>query len=134
MTAITPNTPRTATTPPGPRLDQLLAGLGARAEALGGHALRYGLVLVLLWIGWSALILGYQAMAPDRFELQRPDRATGWTPQETRADSHQGQPYLLQFVLPNFFFHTTAAYAILRHNGVELSKRDFIGRVPGMTT
>ena len=44
----------------------------------------------------------------------------------------QGQPYLLQFVLPNFFFHTTAAYAILRHNGVELGKRDFMGRVPGM--
>jgi hypothetical protein len=44
----------------------------------------------------------------------------------------QGQPYLLQFVLPNFFFHATAAYAILRHNGVELGKRDFMGRVPGM--
>ena len=44
----------------------------------------------------------------------------------------QGQPYLLQFVLPNFFFHTTAAYAILRHNGVELGKRDFVGHVPGM--
>ena len=44
----------------------------------------------------------------------------------------QGQPYLLQFVVPNFFFHTTAAYAILRHNGVELGKRDFVGRVPGM--
>jgi hypothetical protein len=45
----------------------------------------------------------------------------------------QGQPYLLQFVLPNFFFHTTTAYAILRHNGVELGKRDFMGRVPGMS-
>lgn len=45
----------------------------------------------------------------------------------------QGQPYLLQFVVPNFFFHTTAAYAILRHNGVELGKRDFMGRVPGMS-
>ena len=51
MTAITPNTPRTTTTTPGPRLDQVLAGLGARAEARGGHALRYGLVLILLWIG-----------------------------------------------------------------------------------
>ena len=44
----------------------------------------------------------------------------------------QGQIYLLHFLLPNFFFHTTAAYAILRHNGVELGKRDFMGRVPGM--
>ena len=49
MTAITTTTPRTTT--PGLRLARVLAGLGARAEALGGHALRYGLVLVLLWIG-----------------------------------------------------------------------------------
>ncbi len=44
----------------------------------------------------------------------------------------KGQPYLLQFAMPNFFFHTTSAYAILRHNGVELGKRDFMGRVPGL--
>ena len=51
MTAITTTTPRTTTTIPGFRFDQVLAGLGVRAEALGGHALRYGLVLILLWIG-----------------------------------------------------------------------------------
>jgi len=39
----------------------------------------------------------------------------------------QGQPYLLHFALPNFFFHATTAYAILRHNGIEIGKRDFIG-------
>ncbi|MGE0269270.1 MAG: DUF1993 family protein [Candidatus Omnitrophota bacterium] len=39
-----------------------------------------------------------------------------------------GQPYLLDFVLPNVYFHMTVAYAILRHNGVELGKRDFLGR------
>ncbi len=44
----------------------------------------------------------------------------------------QGQPYLLQFMLPNLYFHTTAAYAILRHNGVEIGKRDFMGSVPGL--
>jgi hypothetical protein len=43
-----------------------------------------------------------------------------------------GQAYLLHFVLPNFYFHCTAAYAILRHNGVELGKRDFVGKIPGM--
>jgi hypothetical protein len=37
----------------------------------------------------------------------------------------KGENYLVNFVLPNFFFHTTTAYAILRHNGVELGKRDF---------
>ena len=41
--------------------------------------------------------------------------------------SFEGQPYLLKFALPNFYFHLTTAYAILRHNGVELGKRDFIG-------
>ena len=38
-----------------------------------------------------------------------------------------GQPYLLHYAIPNVFFHTTTAYDILRHNGVELSKQDFIG-------
>ena len=38
-----------------------------------------------------------------------------------------GQPFLLHNAMPNFFFHLTTAYAILRHNGVELGKMDFIG-------
>lgn len=40
-----------------------------------------------------------------------------------------GQNYLLGFVLPNFYFHLTAAYAILRHNGVALGKMDYLGGV-----
>lgn len=40
----------------------------------------------------------------------------------------QGQPYLIHFGLPNFLFHVTTAYAILRHNGVEIGKDDFIGK------
>lgn len=38
-----------------------------------------------------------------------------------------GREYVLGFVLPNFYFHVTMAYAILRHNGVPLGKRDFLG-------
>lgn len=38
-----------------------------------------------------------------------------------------GQSFLLLFVLPNVYFHVTTAYDILRHNGVELGKRDFLG-------
>lgn len=38
-----------------------------------------------------------------------------------------GQDYLLHYALPQFFFHVTTAYAILRHNGVEVGKRDFMG-------
>ncbi len=40
----------------------------------------------------------------------------------------QGQNYLVHFGLPNFLFHVTTAYAILRHNGVEIGKGDFIGK------
>ena len=39
----------------------------------------------------------------------------------------KGVDYLLGFGLPNFYFHVTTAYAILRHNGLEIGKRDFIG-------
>jgi len=39
----------------------------------------------------------------------------------------KGQPYLQQQALPNFYFHLTTAYAILRHNGVEIGKKDFLG-------
>lgn len=41
----------------------------------------------------------------------------------------KGQQYLLHYVLPHFYFHATTTYAILRHNGVEVGKRDFIGKI-----
>ena len=40
-----------------------------------------------------------------------------------------GQRYLLGFVLPNVYFHATTAYIILRHNGVEIGKMDYIGKL-----
>ncbi len=43
----------------------------------------------------------------------------------------KGQAYLVHFVLPNLYFHATTAYAILRHNGVEIGKRDYVGAMPG---
>lgn len=39
----------------------------------------------------------------------------------------KGGSYLVEMALPNFYFHVTHAYAILRHNGVELGKRDYMG-------
>ncbi|MBW4609082.1 MAG: DUF1993 domain-containing protein [Hassallia sp. WJT32-NPBG1] len=42
--------------------------------------------------------------------------------------SFQGMPFLLYFVLPNVYFHVTTAYDILRHCGVELGKKDFLGK------
>ena len=46
------------------------------------------------------------------------------TPKEKKLS---GQTYLLGYGLPQFFFHVTTAYDILRHNGVEIGKRDFMG-------
>jgi hypothetical protein len=42
----------------------------------------------------------------------------------------RGEDYLEQLAVPNFFFHATMAYAILRHNGVDLGKMDYIGSLP----
>lgn len=39
----------------------------------------------------------------------------------------RGKPYLVHFVLPNLYFHAATAYGILRHNGLDVGKRDFIG-------
>ncbi|MBL0121767.1 MAG: DUF1993 domain-containing protein [Betaproteobacteria bacterium] len=46
------------------------------------------------------------------------------TPKERKFT---GQSYLLSYALPQFFFHVTTTYAILRHNGLEIGKRDYMG-------
>ena len=46
------------------------------------------------------------------------------TPKEKKLS---GQSYLLHYGLPQFFFHVTTAYTILRHNGVEIGKKDYMG-------
>jgi len=50
-------------------------------------------------------------------------------PLRDRTVTFKGLPYLLDFVLPNVYFHVTTAYGILRHNGVELGKKDFLGNI-----
>jgi hypothetical protein len=42
----------------------------------------------------------------------------------------RGEDYLADVAIPNFFFHATTAYAILRHNGVPLGKMDYVGSLP----
>jgi hypothetical protein len=55
------------------------------------------------------------------------DKTISW---QTRSSSKsmQGLPYLSNHTLPNVYFHVTTAYNILRHNGVELGKMDYLGR------
>lgn len=57
------------------------------------------------------------------------EKEIAWTA-GTRQMSFKGLAYLQWFGLPNFFFHMTTAYNILRHRGVELGKRDFLGTPP----
>lgn len=48
-------------------------------------------------------------------------------PRRDGSMTMKGEAYLKHFVLPNFYFHLTTAYALLRHNGVDLGKTDFLG-------
>ena len=55
------------------------------------------------------------------------ERAIVTQPGTARERTFAGKAYLLTYALQHFFFHTTTAYAILRHNGVEVGKKDFVG-------
>lgn len=68
-----------------------------------------------------------ESFKPEQFV----DAATRTVSMKMRGEdkSFDGTTYLANIVLPNFYFHLTTAYDILRHNGVELGKRDFIGPV-----
>jgi len=71
-------------------------------------------------------IAGLESLTPAQIDGQEARRIAlkvGGQPTE-----FEGLPYLLHFALPNFFFHTTTAYAILRHHGITIGKRDFMGR------
>ncbi len=50
--------------------------------------------IVLIWLGWAVILLAYQAFAPARLPLARPDRATSFSADETGPNRHQGRPYL----------------------------------------
>jgi hypothetical protein len=68
-----------------------------------------------------------ETFKPEQFA----DAATRIVTMKMRGEdkSFDGTTYLANIVLPNFYFHITTAYDILRHSGVELGKRDFIGPV-----
>lgn len=58
------------------------------------------------------------------------DREINFPLGPTNKGQMKGDDYLNHFVLPNVYFHLTAAYAILRHAGVEIGKQDFLGAIP----
>lgn len=63
-------------------------------------------------------------------QIDGSEEAAVTIPIRGKDTSFQGQAYLLDFAWPNFWFHVVTAYAILRHNGVELGKLDFMGFAP----
>jgi len=67
-----------------------------------------------------------EAIKPEQLDGTE-DKTVTW---QTRSSTKhmQGLPYLLNHVTPNVFFHATTAYNILRHNGVEVGKMDYLGR------
>jgi uncharacterized protein len=67
----------------------------------------------------------------DTFKPEQIDGSEDKTITITQGDkslSFEGMPFLLYFVLPNVYFHVTTTYDILRHCGVELGKKDFLGK------
>ena len=71
--------------------------------------------------------LGYIESLPQAAFDAAGERAITHGAGERARHFERGDDYLTGFVLPNFFFHVTTAYAILRHNGVPIGKRDFLG-------
>lgn len=66
------------------------------------------------------------SVTPDQFAGSEDRVVTIKTRQETH--SFPGLIYLRHWAIPNFFFHITTAYNLLRHNGVEIGKSDFLGK------
>lgn len=68
-------------------------------------------------------------------ESIRPEDLTGWEDRKVSPSWLHGKwvptkDYLMQLAIPNFYFHVTMAYAILRTNGVDIGKSDYIGGLP----
>jgi hypothetical protein len=67
-----------------------------------------------------------ESLKPEQIDGSE-DRTVTWKTRSAEK-SMQGLPYLLHHVIPNVYFHVTTAYAILRHNGLEVGKQDFLGK------
>jgi uncharacterized protein len=67
-----------------------------------------------------------QTITPDQIDGTEAKTITLTVGKQTMT--FQGLPYLTGFILPNLYFHTTTTYNILRHNGLELGKIDFLGK------
>lgn len=102
-------------------------GIGARLAAvelpvIEGQGQSFAELDALL--GQTLAFLG--GLQPAQFAGSE-SRAVVLRPGTPKEKTLTGQAYLAHYGLPQFFFHVTTAYAILRHNGVEIGKRDYMG-------
>ncbi len=65
------------------------------APHITSHAPRITPHVVLIWLAWAAILIGFQAVVPQRLKVQRPDYALFWTPNETKTNAQNNKPYLL---------------------------------------
>ena len=72
-------------------------------------------------------VLAFIEGLPQAAFAEAATRAITIQPGTPREKQFVGEHYLLHYGLPQFFFHVTTAYALLRHNGVEVGKRDYMG-------
>lgn len=67
-------------------------------------------------------------------ETVKPEDFKGWEARKTTNPRREGKylpgnEFAIQHAIPNFYFHFTTAYSILRHNGVEIGKKDYLGEI-----
>ncbi len=119
-----------------PAFLQMLASLSAILDKAEAHAAARKIepaVLLNTRLTPDMLPLVRQVQLASDFAKGTAARLAGIEPPITipiggQPHKFTGQDYLIKFALPNFYFHITTAYAILRHCGVEIGKRDFLGQ------
>ena len=71
--------------------------------------------VVLLWLGWAILLLGFQALAVARFDLKRPDNALAWSAAETRAPASVGSSWADAFIAPHLAWDSEYYLSVALH-------------------
>ena len=115
-------------------VEKELLELKAKVEGLPGQENKMSMVvfsgeldkqLAAMIIATGAAAMGMKVVMFFTFwgtaALRNPKKKVGG-----KDMTFKGLPYLVSFALPNFYFHLVTAYNILRHNGVEIGKRDYV--------
>ena len=68
---------------------------------------------------------------PTEFEVDANADTDVTFPMGPRQVTMKAKDYMMGFAFPNFYFHATTAYGLCRHRGVEVGKRDFLGKIVG---